>query len=110
MVISTDKLIQEFYNSIKEEYPELSYERVEKICKMPFYYIRNIIECSSFSILHIKYLGKFLVYPGKVKSYLKTYNTKLKNQIIDAQEYESKTKHLKQFLINNNEEIPDTDS
>lgn len=107
MVIATDKLIDEFYSKIKDKYPELSYEAIKKICKLPFYYVRKKMESNSFPLIHIKYLGKLLVYPGKVKAYIKGFNIKLSKRDISQEDYDTNTKPLKDYLIKNNEEIPD---
>lgn len=108
MLLTTDRLIEEFYELNKEKYSNLSKDRIEKICKMPFYFIRSRMEDNSFPLIHIKYLGKFLVYPGKVKAYVKGFNKKLSNNNISVEDYDIQTKPLKDYLILNNEEVPNT--
>ncbi len=110
MLIPADKLVEEFYSLNKEKYPNLSQDKIEKICKLPFYFIKNNMEDNSFPLIHIKYLGKFLVYSGKVKAYIKGFNKKFKDGNISKENYDIQTKPLRDYLINNNEEIPETDN
>lgn len=106
MILTADKLVEEFYEGIKEQYPDLNYEKIEKICKLPFYYIKSLIEASSFPLIHIKFLGKFLVYPGKVQVLMRMINRRFKEGKISKEEYEESTNDLQNYLIKNNEEVP----
>lgn len=101
MIITADKLVSDYYNQVKDKYPEISFERFEKICKLPFYYIRKKIGNMSFPLIHIKYLGKFLVYPGKVEAYLRGFKTKLDKKEMTKEEFDDSTKPLSDFLKKN---------
>lgn len=107
MTLTADKLIEEFYETIKEQYPDLNYEKIEKICKLPFYYIKSLIESTSFPLIHIKFLGKFLVYPGKVQVLMRLMNRKLKEGKISKEEHQESVSDLQNYLIKNNEEVPE---
>lgn len=108
MTIQVDKLIKEFYTSIKEKYPDLTLDEVEVMCKQFFYYIRSCMQDDSMPLIHIKYLGKFIVYPGKVRTLLKNQITALNRGTITQEQFEERSKTFINYLKENNEEIPDT--
>lgn len=100
MIYSVENSIKEYHNQVKDKYPDISFEQFEKICKAPFYYIKKKMEDMSFPLIHIKFLGKFLVYHGKVKSLLNTFEKANLAGTISPKEYEESTKALKNYLQN----------
>lgn len=105
MHLSTDKLIEEYYNSRKQEYPEINPDDFIRICKIPFEYIMNKMKSSLFPLIHIKYFGKFIVFPGKVRSYLRHCEKALDKGDMTKEEFEEETKPLKDFLTLEDEKI-----
>ena len=106
MILKTDTTLEEYYKEAKELYPELEFSEFEKICKNPFNYIKKVIDSDKFPMIHYMYFGKFMVYPGKVKAYIKRYQGDLESGKITQEEYELKTKKLEEYLIDNNEQVP----
>lgn len=103
MIFTTEDLLDEFYNKVKEDFPDLTKEQIVKICRNPFYYIRKQMSSGEFPLIHIKYLGKFLVYPGKVKALLRTYDRQLYRKAITPEEFKDRITNLKNFLLKNEE-------
>lgn len=61
-------MIKEFYESIKDEFSELTYKQVEDICLSPFKYVRFIFDEGTLDDIQLKHLGKFKVIMPRVKS------------------------------------------
>lgn len=110
MILQADKVIEQYFEKVKDKYPDIDYSRFEKICKMPFYFMRKQMENLNFPMIHIKYLGKFLVYAGKVQSFLRMINRRKDKNLITEEEYIENTKHLEEYLKQcNNEEVSNAD-
>ncbi len=100
MIYSVDNLIKDYHTQVKDKFPEISFEQFEKICKAPFYYIKKKMEDVNFPLIHIKFLGKFLVYSGKVKSLLNTFEKANEKGMMSPVDYENSTRALKNYLKN----------
>ena len=103
MIYTTDKLVEDYYAQVKDKYPDIELERFARICKSPFYFIKKIMEDRTFPVIQIKYLGKFLVYPGKVKAILKSLKLSKEKGAMTPEDNETNTKDLIKFLKENNE-------
>jgi hypothetical protein len=110
MQIKSDRLIREFYQSISEEFPHLSLEDISNICTAPFIYLRHIVEKGIMTVVHFKYLGKFLIYPGRVKGLIKSLHIQRERGMIDEEKYNKKLKQLEEYLTLHYEELSKTDS
>lgn len=103
MIYTTDRLIEDYYTKVKDKYPDIEFDRFSKICKAPFYFIRKAMEDRTFPLIQIKYLGKFLVYPGKVKAILKSLKLSKEKGTMTPEDYETNTKDLITYLKENDE-------
>lgn len=108
MKLSTEDLIKGFYKEIREKYPNLSLDDVRKICDAPFSFIRFVMETGRLATIHIKFLGKFLVYPGRVKSTYKAIKTQKEKGVLSEEEYNSKVELLEEYLNLQDENISKT--
>jgi hypothetical protein len=64
-------MIKEFYEQVKEQYPQLSFEDIEIICSAPFKYLKNIFDNGSLDTVKLKRLGMFRPHPTRVKTQYK---------------------------------------
>jgi hypothetical protein len=87
-------LIEEYYNSIKEQYPGLTKEQCNQICSAPFIEVRKGIESSSFANIRLQFLGTFIAYPKKLSYHLKMYTKMFKEQRISPANYFRKKEQL----------------
>lgn len=71
MKLSSQELVEEFYESIKEEYPDLTFEQVKDVCYGPWRYLRTEMEAGHLPVVRFKYFGKFLVNEGTAKGKLR---------------------------------------
>jgi hypothetical protein len=80
-------LIEEYYNSIKDQYPGLTKEQCNQICSAPFIEVRKGIESGEFLTIRLKLFGTFVVYPKRINYYLKLYSKMFKEQRISPINY-----------------------
>jgi hypothetical protein len=90
--IDTDKLIKEYWEQVKEKYPNFTFEKFEKVCKAPFWFFKSQIESKDTPIIHIKYLGKFRIYSNNVRSLIERNNHRRLKGTIDEETYKKRDK------------------
>jgi hypothetical protein len=100
MIEQTEKTIEDYFKTISNKYSTLSLSDVENICKAPFYYIRKCMEQNDFPTIHIKYLGKFLVYKGKAKQMLQYITESFNKGEISKVDFDKSASNLKKYLEN----------
>lgn len=97
MKLEPKDYIREYYEEVKEQYG-ISFEQFNAICRAPFIYFRKMMESMTFPIIHIQYFGKFLVWPGAAKNLIKGFAVSLANGKITQEEFDIKTKPLKDHI------------
>jgi hypothetical protein len=80
-------LIQEYYNSIKDQYPDLTKEQCNEICSAPFIEVRKGIESGTFVNIRLQFFGTFVSYPKKLNYFLEVYSKMFKEQRISPVNY-----------------------
>lgn len=76
MKLDNQQLMEEFYNSIKEDFPGVDYEQLKEVCFGPWRFLKQEMESGLLPTIRFKYFGTFQVYPGRAKNIL--YNLKKK--------------------------------
>ena len=79
MKLDNQILIEEYYQEIKKEYPDISFDELKKIVSGPFALLKQEMASSELPTVRLKYFGTFVVYTGRAnymlgrteKSYLK---------------------------------------
>lgn len=66
----SDDLIFEFAQTILEENPGLTPDDIYAICRSPFKAVTTQMKSGGLKDVRIKYLGNFMVFPGRVKGVL----------------------------------------
>lgn len=92
-------LIQEFYNSIKEIYPDLTLEQCNEICSAPFVETRKGIESGEFPTIRLKFFGTFVTTPKRIKGMLTTYERMFKEHKITPSMYFKRKEMLEKSLL-----------
>lgn len=75
LIRSTDDNIKDYYNKVKKEYPDLTYNDFLKVCKSPFTFFRKAIESGNFQTILIKFFGKFIPH----RNYKEKRNEEVRN-------------------------------
>lgn len=105
MRILSQDLIKEYYEEIKGQYPDLTFEQVEDICQAPFIEVRKGMESGNYPTIRLKFFGIFLAYPKRVAAILKKYEGQFKEHRITPALYFKYKEQLERYLKNQNYEI-----
>jgi hypothetical protein len=107
MVIDPIDLIKEYYEKeIEGKYPSLTLEKVSTICRAPFMFFRKMMESMDFPLIHVKYFGKFVVFPGRAKGIIKGLEYARDKGLITQEEFELKSTNLKLHIDEYEAESP----
>ena len=87
MKLNNQDLLEEFYQEIKEDFPEVSFEQVKEICFGPWRFLKDEMESGNLSSVRLKYFGTFQVYPGRAKNMLYNLDKRFKANLIDEKQY-----------------------
>jgi hypothetical protein len=110
MAIDPKDLIKDYYEEVKDQYG-ISFDKFNAICRAPFIYFRKMMESMLFPLIHIQYFGKFVVYPGAAKRIIKGFQVSLNQGKMTQEEFDIKTKPLKDHIeAYDNEEGDNPDS
>lgn len=83
------KRYNDFFDSIKDEFPSLTYDQVNDIIeKGVFYQAKKTVESGTLETVRIKYLGKLTVFPGRVAGLKKIYTHQNRIKKISPKRYE----------------------
>lgn len=97
-LIELDTIIKEYAETIKDKYPDLSYEQIEAICKAPFWFTKSQIERSDMPVVHIKFFGKFRVFKGHIQKKIIVNDKSLEKNSISLEEHTAVDSFLKKKL------------
>lgn len=98
MAIENRDLIEEYFNQIKTKYSWLSLEECLTICRTPFLFFRKQMESPDFPLVHVKYFGKFVVWPGSAKKVLHLIQMMWQNGRLTEEQYNERTVNLKAYI------------
>lgn len=104
---SAQQLIDEYYEIEKHNYPNISKEEFNKICRAPFNYIKNEIEGEELPEIGIKHLGTFSVKMGTAKFSIKNLEVVFQKGNISLFRYTKLKKILSNYLKRRGEIVED---
>lgn len=110
--IDTEKLIKQYWKTVKDKYPNISFLQFEKICKAPFWYFKSQMEKEETPIIHIKYFGKFVVFSQNIRKRIKENDVRLKKGKITQEVWKERDDNLQRKLkevIDSNNKNKETD-
>jgi hypothetical protein len=96
--IESRDLIEDYFKEVKDRYPGISFEKFTTICKAPFMFFRKAMEAPDFPLVHVKYFGKFVVYPGNAKKIIDLMGIFLRSGRITQEQFDDRTKDLKVYI------------
>ena len=92
------KAIEEYYQQVKDKYPDISFERFNAICRSPFNFIKELIRSARLPIIMVKHLGKFVPAVSRVKQRLEAEKVFFEKNIIDEETYKYRSTFLQNYL------------
>ena len=108
-LLTQDKAIKEYYETIKERYPNLSFDDVYNICKTPGAFIKECIRSVHLATVMVKHLGKFRVFGSKLKTQIRSEKIYLEKGIITQEQYNEKVTRFERHLKYLEDEKRDND-
>ena len=98
MDIQVPKLIKGFYESIKEENPDLTLQQIEDMVTSPYKMVRDDMEAGEFSMSRLTEFGCFFVFPNRAKYMEVAAKKRLEKGLITQQEFDDLAQKVKTFL------------
>ena len=92
------QMIDEYYNSIKEDFPGLSREECAACVNAPFIYAKQNMESGELPTIRFIHLGTLVVYPKRVEALLVKFTTQFKELKIEAKTYFEKKAMFEKFI------------
>jgi nucleoid DNA-binding protein len=92
------ELVQEYFERIQEQYPELSLQDISEICHTPFLMVRREMEKGELTTIRLKYFGTFTVYPKRVKAVLSKMEKDFKELKLTPKIYFGKKEMIEKYL------------
>lgn len=99
--LTQEKIIKGYWEEVKDQYPNLTFEQFSEICETPAKFTTSQIANGKLPRIHVKYLGDFKVYPKRIAKKLEDIEAWLKLGYITKEKYEER----KAFFLNYQEEI-----
>ena len=87
-------LVEEFYEEIKNTYPDISLNEFRIICNSPFKFTKEVINRGILKNIRLQYFGVFEVMPSRVKYSLKTLENNYKTGKITEERYNKRKEIL----------------
>lgn len=87
MKLNNQDLLEEFYQEIEEDFPNVSFEQVKEICFGPWRFLKDEMESGNLASVRLKYFGTFQVYPGRAKNMLYNLDKRYNANLIDEKQY-----------------------
>lgn len=97
-VLEQDDSIRQYYEQIKDKYPDLTFDQIRDMCKASFWFIKTQIERDDLPIIMVKYFGKFRVTKAKIKEMIDKNIMQRMYERVTQEEYEARDLFLKQKL------------
>lgn len=98
MLINNQDLMSEFYEMIKETYPELSYEQCKKVLFSPWRFLKREMESGELPIIRFQYFGSFRVFKGRA-NYMRWVNEeRFKKGLASEEDYKLVDEMLENYL------------
>lgn len=94
----TDKLMKEYYEREKDNYPNITFKQFKEICYAPWKYVRQEMASGDLPEIRLKYIGVFRVHIGRAK-FMRDHNVKKYNEgSIPEDKYKGYQSMLNKFL------------
>lgn len=90
-------LVEEFYEEIKNTYPDISLNEFRIICNSPFKFTKEVINRGTLKNVRLQYFGVFEVMPSRVKYSLKTLENNYETGKITEERYNKRKEILERY-------------
>lgn len=89
--------IEQYYDTVKEQYPDISLEHFKLICTAPFKQVKKVMSSGILRNIRLQFLGVFEVSQSRVKYSKKTLQANYDNGLISEKRYTERMKVLNSY-------------
>ena len=89
--------IEQYYELIKERYPDITLEHFKLICTAPFKQIKRVMSSGVLRDIRLQFFGVFEVSGSRVKYSKKTLTENFENNLISEKRYTDRLKVLDSY-------------
>jgi|GEM_PF-3354841 hypothetical protein len=100
MRLETNDLVTGFFEKVKDEYPDLSYNDIKEIVLYPWFYLKDIMENGSFENVRLKYFGEFSVPLHRAKKLLEEAKIRFSKQWMTPKQFFKIKNNLETYIAN----------
>ena len=97
-MLKSPELLKEFYNEIKDEYPDLDIQQVTEVVNSPWKMLRKTMETGELDTIRFKYFGIFQVYTKRAEKMLTRSTKAFKDLKLEPVKYFKIKEILEKFL------------
>lgn len=87
MKLDNQQLMEEFYSSVKEDFPNIDFEQLKDICFGPWRFLKQEMESGQLPTIRFKYFGTFTVYEGRARNMIYNLDKKFEQGKIEERQY-----------------------
>lgn len=87
MRLDNQELMEEFYSTVKDEFPDVDFEQLKDICFGPWRFVKQEMESGELPSIRLKYFGTFQVYPGRCNNMLYHLQNRFNKGLITEEFY-----------------------
>lgn len=98
MKLNNQDLLEEFYQGVKDEFPDVSFEQIKEVCFGPWRFLKQEMESGNLPSVRFKYFGTFQVYKGRAKNMLYNLEKKFQNNKIEEDQYLKYKNMIEKYL------------
>ena len=104
MKLTSEELLEDFYNKMKDVYPNITIEQAKDICYGPWKFLKQEMEYGELSEVRFKYFGTFQVYPNRAVHLLANLKERFRFNKIKKDEF-FRIKDMLDKLIKRNDKV-----
>ena len=91
-----NKDIVDYYNKVKDKYPDVSLKQFGDICNSPFRLAKSVMS-DNYKDIRLQYFGVFRVSPFRVKRVKEKIKKNLEDKIITQDKYDVLLNRLEEY-------------
>ena len=94
---SSTSTIEQYYETVREQYPNIDLEHFKLICTAPFKLVKKVMSSGILRNIRLQYLGVFEVSQSRVKYSKRTLTENYENGLISERRYTERLKVLNSY-------------
>jgi hypothetical protein len=89
--------IEQYFETIKEQYPDITLEHFKAICTAPFKQVKKVMSYGVLRDIRLQFLGVFEVSQSRIKYSKKALTENFENNLISEKRYTDRLKVLDSY-------------